>query len=121
MAIEKRIYFLCDLDKKSITDEDLTNCIICFEDLCDAIDRSQEVIYTTQLSYLINAWSLIDMGYRVFTVLFGDIKEIYEHTPDLKMDLRRGHNVERLLLGGAIYGDVAMHVITNANNIEHET
>ena len=120
MAVEKRIYFLYDLNERSITDRNLTDCITCFKDLCDAVDRGQEVIYTTQLSYLIDTWGLIDRGYRVFTVLDGNIKEMYEHTPDVEKDLRRGHNVERLLLGGAIYGDVSMRPMTNANNIEYE-
>ena len=111
--MEKRIYFLYDLNERSITDRDLSDCIICFKDLLDAINRGQEIIYTTQLSYLIDTWDLIDNGYRVFTVLDGRIKEMYEHTPDMVKDLRRGHNVERLFLGGAIYGDVAMGHIIN--------
>jgi len=99
----KEIHFytnLCDIEQ--VSDWDLDTMLTDFVSTRDSIEKGEtRIVKTTQLSFLRNTWDYIDRGIRVFVHNDGHEIEITEHCNACNKDLRVGHDVSRLFIGGA--------------------
>lgn len=98
----KEIHFYTNLTNEEQTSEwDLdTMCV----DYCvteKAIEETEEgLVKTTQLSFLKNSWDYINQGWKVFIHNGNKVLEVKEHMDGTDKDIRPGHNILTLLLGG---------------------
>ena len=98
----KEIHFYTNLTNEVQTSEwDLDTMFVDYFTTNEAIEVSNEkIIKTTQLSFLKNAWDYINRGHRVFIHNGDKVLEVKEHMEGTDKDIRYGHNIETLLIGG---------------------
>lgn len=103
----KEIHFYTNLTNEEQTPEkDLDTMCVDYVSTVNAIDdRTVENVKTTQLALLRNAWNYVGMGYRVFIHNGADVLEVKEHMGGVEKDIRYGHDISRLLLGGT-FGEI---------------
>jgi hypothetical protein len=67
----------------------------------EAIENPDErIVKTTQLCLLRNAWDYINQGCKVFIHNGDKVLEVKEHMDGTDKDIRPGHNILTLLIGG---------------------
>lgn len=99
----KEIHFFTNLSNIDQTSEwDLDTMCVDYATTQFMIDNPEiERVKTTQLSFLINTWDYMDKGYKVYIHNNVEVFEIREHMiTHTGKDIRKGHNVLKLLLGG---------------------
>lgn len=102
---KKEIHFYTNLNNtKQASEYDLDNMEIDYFSTISAISDDKELIKTTQLCLLRNAWDYIDIGYRVFIHNDDKVLEVKEHMSGTNKDIKRGVDISRLLLGGLFGG-----------------
>ena len=103
----KEIHFYTNLCNEIQTSEkDLDTMCVDYVSTMKAIDNPDvECVKTTQLALLRNAWNYIDSGYRVFIHNRNEMLEVNEHMGGTVKDIRQGHDISRLLLGGT-FGEI---------------
>ena len=100
--IMKEIHFYTNLTNEDQTSEwDLDTMCVDYFTSNEAIENPDEkMVKTTQLCLLRNAWDYIDRGDRVFIHNGNKVLEVKEHMDGTEKDIRTGHNIQTLLLGG---------------------
>ena len=100
----KEIHFYTNLTTENQTSEwDLDTMCVDYYNSNKAIEDPQEtMVKTTQLSLLRNAWDYIRRGDKVFIHNGDKVLEVKEHMEGTDKDIRPGHNIQILLLGGAL-------------------
>ena len=98
----KEIHFYTNLTNEEQTSEwDLDTMCVDYYTSNQAIeDPDEKIVKTTQLSLLVNAWDYINRGDRVFIHNGSSILEVKEHMEGTNKDIRTGHNIHTLLIGG---------------------
>ena len=98
----KEIHFYTNLTNEEQTSEwDLDNMCVDYVTTEEAIrDADTDIVKTTQLSFLRNAWDYINRGFKVFIHNGNKVLEVKEHMDGTEKDIRVGHNIHTLLLGG---------------------
>ena len=98
----KEIHFYTNLTNEEQTSEwDLDNMLVDYYTANKAIDDPNErMVKTTQLSLLQNSWDYINRGVKVFIHNGNKVLEVKEHMDGTDKDIRVGHNIQTLLLGG---------------------
>lgn len=104
----KEIHFYTNLNNiEQTSDWDLETMCTDYVATEKAIEDSDiEIVKTTQLVFLNNAWNYIDKGYRVIihnSIIVFEIKEKIT-APDGK-EIRHGHNICKLFCAG-IFGKI---------------
>ena len=114
LAIEKRhkylimkeIHFYTNLNNvEQTSDWDLKNMCVDYVSTQTMIDSPNvERVKTTQLSFLLNTWDYIDKGYKVYIHNGMEVFEVREHMDNTYSgkDIRKGHNMLRVLIGGTL-------------------
>lgn len=67
--------------------------------------EQRAVVHTTQIAILSDVWWYLDNGVRIFIHNNGKVLEVKEGMDGTNKDIRRGHNIMRLLLGHC-FGDI---------------
>lgn len=103
----KTIEFFTDLSNREQTcDHDLDNMYVDYVTTVKAIESPDvNLVKTTQLSLLRNAWDYIDKGYKVKLHIRSDVFEVKEHMDGTDKDIKRGIDLSRFLLGGG-FGEI---------------
>lgn len=100
----KEIHFYTNLNNvEQTSDWDLEHMCIDYVSTQIMIDSPNvEKVKTTQLSFLMNTWDYIDEGYKVYIHNGVEVFEVREHMGNTYTgkDIRKGHNILRVLLGG---------------------
>lgn len=105
----KQIYFHVDIESMIEAYEDGGLRVMTFEATWKAIKSNTELIHTTDMSQL--SFDLLDMGYEIY-ICYRNKKLKIE--PGMKMEhcekeIRRGHNIRRLFLGGVFDEDLGIN------------
>lgn len=103
----KAIHFFTNLTNEDLVAESWldTMCVDYFTTNEAINDPKVERVRTTQLSFLRNAWDYIDNGWRVFIHNGEQVLEVKEHMAGTDKDIRRGHDLSKLLIGGT-FGEI---------------
>ena len=103
----KEIHFYTNLTNEEQTSEwDLDTMVVDLYTAQMAIaDPRIDKVKTTQVSLLRNAWDYIAQGKRVFIHNGSEVLEVEEHMKGTEKDIRIGHDLSRLLLGGT-FGEI---------------
>lgn len=98
----KEIHFYTNLTNEEQTSEwDLdTMCVDYYTANNTIEDSNEKIVKTTQLCLLVNAWDYIRRGDKVFIHNGNKVLEVKEHMEGTDKDIRVGHNIQTLLLGG---------------------
>ena len=98
----KEIHFYTNLTNEEQTSEwDLDTMLVDYYTANKAIeDPNERIVKTTQLSLLQNSWDYINRGDKVFIHNGNKVLEVKEHMDGTDKDIRVGHNIQTLLLGG---------------------
>lgn len=98
----KEIHFYTNLcNEEQTSEKDLDTMCVDYYSTQDAIsDPKVKIVRTTQLSFLRNAWDYIDRGCKVFIHNSSEVLEVKEHMDGTGRDIRVGHDMSRLLIGG---------------------
>ena len=100
----KEIHFYTNLTNEEQTSEwDLDTMLVDYYTAKKAIeDPNESMVKTTQLSLLQNSWDYINRGDKVFIHNGDKVLEVKEHMDGTEKDIRTGHNIQTLLLGGTL-------------------
>ena len=103
----KTIHFFTNLtNDEQVNESWLDTMLVDYFTTAEAIDMpGVEKVRTTQLSFLQNAWDYISKGWRVFIHNGDQVLEVKEHMAGTDKDIRKGHNIAKLLIGGA-FGEI---------------
>ena len=103
----KEIHFYTNLTNEEQTSEkDLDTMCVDYVTTKEAIrDADTGVVRTTQLSFLRNAWDYIAAGHEVYIHNGNEVLQVKEHMKGTDKDIRIGHDISRLLIGGT-FGDI---------------
>lgn len=103
----KEIHFYTNLTNEEQTSEwDLdTMCVDLFTSNEAIENPDEEMVKTTQICLLRNAWDYINKGYKVFIHNGNKVLEVKEHMEGTDKDIRNGVDISRLLLGG-VFGEI---------------
>lgn len=98
----KEIHFYTNLTNEEQTSEwDLDDMCVDYYITNKTIENpKEEMVKTTQLSFLRNTWDYIDRGFKVFIHNGSDVYDVDEHMHGIDKDIRRGMDISRLLIGG---------------------
>jgi len=98
----KEIHFYTNLTNEEQTSEwDLDTMCVDYYATNEAINNpDEEIVKTTQLSFLRNSWDYINQGWKVFIHNVDKVLEVKEHMDGTDKDIRPGHNILTLLIGG---------------------
>lgn len=98
----KEIHFYTNLTNEEQTSEwDLDTMCVDYYTTDKAInDHDEEIVKTTQLSFLRNSWDYINRGDKVFIHNGNKVLEVKEHMEGTSKDILHGHNIQTLLIGG---------------------
>lgn len=98
----KEIHFYTNLTNEEQTSEwDLDNMCVDYVTTEEAIrDADTDIVKTTQLSFLRNAWDYIAAGHEVFIHNGNQVFQVEEHMKGTDKDIRIGQDISRLLIGG---------------------
>jgi len=98
----KEIHFYTNLTNEEQTSEwDLDTMQVDYFTTNKAIeDPEEKIVKTTQLSFLQNSWNYINRGDKVFIHNGNKVLEVKEHMDGTEKNIRVGHNIQTLLLGG---------------------
>lgn len=98
----KEIHFYTNLTNEEQTSEkDLDTMLVDYFTSCEAIENPNvEVVKTTQIALLRNAWDYIRRGDAVFIHNGRKVLEVKEHMEGTNKDIRVGHNIQNILTGG---------------------
>jgi hypothetical protein len=105
--MRKTILFILDSFELYTGRIDLPNKTLCYSyfDTKEAISNNMQHIVTYDIGHL--SFDLTDLGYEIFIGYNGKIKYIKEGmTTANGKELRHGHNLRRLLIGGALDNDL---------------
>lgn len=106
----KQIYFHVDEGSMPIVFPDSEFFVAkSFEETYKLIDKRLDNIHTTDMSQL--SFDLLDMGYEIFLRYKGKKLKV---EPGMKMEhcekeIRRGHNIRKLFLGGVFDADLGIN------------
>ena len=106
----KEIHFYTNLTNVEQTSEwDLETMCVDYYTTNQAITNLENgeegAVKTTQLSFLRNAWDYIGQGWKVYIHNGKEVLEVKEHMGGTNKDIRPGHDISRLLIGGT-FGDI---------------
>ena len=103
----KAIHFFTNLTNDEQVNENWldTMCVDYFTTNEAINDPKVERVRTTQLSFLRNSWDYIDKGWRVFIHNGEQVLEVKEHMTGTDKDIRKGHDLYKLLIGGT-FGEI---------------
>jgi len=103
----KEIHFYTNLTNEEQTSEwDLDNMLVDLYSSNKAIENPYvEMVKTTQICLLRNAWDYINEGYKVFIHNGDKVMEVKEHMEGTDKDIRNDVDISRLLLGG-VFGEI---------------
>jgi len=98
----KEIHFYTNLTNEEQTSEkDLDTMLVDYFTSWAAIENPNvEVVKTTQIALLRNAWDYIRRGDAVFIHNGRKVLEVKEHMEGTQKDIRVGHNILSILTGG---------------------
>lgn len=96
-----------DLDEYKVSQFSSTTFCYSYIDTKNAIENNCEDIWTYDLSHL--SFDLMDKGYTIIIAHKGIFLTCYPGMDSIgKKDIRRGHNLWRLLLGGYFNDDLKL-------------
>lgn len=99
--LNKELHVYYDLNENTIADAKLDGLIVNCADTQRAIEEEHtNIVRTTDLTVLIDAWFHIDNGWRVFIHANSEMIEVREGMSGTIKDIGRQHNILRLFLGG---------------------
>lgn len=105
----KRIIFILDSFDLYYFEDVAVYCYS-YIDTEEAINNKLEVIWTYDIVHL--SFDLEDLGYEIFIGYKGHFKQFYTGMSTTNgKELRKGHNLRRLLIGGALDND--LHIERN--------
>lgn len=98
----KEIHFYTNLtNEDQVSEKDLDTMCVDYFTTGEAIDNPNvEIVKTTQLSFLRNAWDYIRFGYEVYIHNGKEVLKVKEHMDGTDKDIRVGHNILNILVGG---------------------
>lgn len=98
----KEIHFYTNLTNEDQTSEwDLDTMCVDYCTSNEAIENPDErIVKTTQLCLLRNAWDYIRRGDKVFIHNGDKVLEVKPHMDGTDKDIKVGHDISRLLIGG---------------------
>ena len=98
----KEIHFYTNLTNEDQTSEwDLDTMCVDYCTSNEAIENPDErIVKTTQLCLLRNAWHYIKRGDKVFIHNGDKVLEVKPHMDGTDKDIKVGHDISRLLIGG---------------------
>ncbi len=103
----KEIHFYTNLNNiEQVSDWDLETMDTDYVSSVKSInDKNRDVVKTTQLCLLTDAWDFIDMKYKVYIHNGENAFEVKENMRGTDKEIRRGMNIQKLLLGGT-FGEI---------------
>ena len=101
MLKDKELHVYYDLGEDTITDSEMDELYVNCAETQRAIENEfTNIVRTTDLTTLIDTWSYIDAGWKVFVHANGKYLEARENMNGTIKDINRGHNILKLLMGG---------------------
>lgn len=104
-TITKEIHFYTNLnDIEHVSDWDLETMCTDYVSTLKALNNKEyihfKIVKTTQLSFLVNTWDYINEGYRIYLHNENEIEIKEGIKTNTGKEVKRGHNILKLLLGG---------------------
>lgn len=98
------IHFYIDVEEETVSEKILSDILISFADTKKAIGNKQKIIHTTDISHL--SFCLIDRGYDIYVHCNGKVLKMYPGMDSAGgKDIRYGHDIRKLLVGGYFNAD----------------